>query len=435
MKKITLLSILTASLLFAKENVEDIKLKGIEYFKNNNYSLAVEEFLKIDDYGQSSNIDFYLARSYYELGMYEKALIVFERILINEPDNKRVQLEIAQTYLMLDSYDIAKVSFQELIDDPAVPTVVKNNIEDRLKFIDEKTKKHSFSSTLMFGWGYDDNINNTTSINNFNINVSNLGLINVPSGDKVKSSFYETAALFNHMYKYNDDLSFRNGLVFYKQDFTKDETKQLDVISLNTTPVYQIGDFSYGLIFGLDNVLYGDNRYLNNYSLTPKISYLIDPTKVYETSVKFLSKRFAQETDEKNNSWVYEYQNKIMFQTPDFGIVDISLSLGREIDEKNLTADVSKDYETLSLGDSYRIDEQFTVNSSLSFSNVDYKDINPSFNTKRADNIYGFLIGLGYSCNKDLSLGLTYNYVNQDSNQTPSDYDKNTVKSSVYYTF
>lgn len=431
MKKIALLSVLTASILFSKENVEDIKSKGIEYFKSNNYSLAVEEFLKINDYSQSSNIDFYLARSYYELGMDEKALIIFERILINEPDNKRVQLEIAQTYLMLDSYDIAKVSFQELIDDPSIPTVVKSNIEDRLKFIDEKTKKHFFSSTLMFGWGYDDNINNTINVSSYN---SNYGVLN-REGNIVKSTFYETAALFNHIYKYNDDLSFRNGLVFYKQDFTKDATKQLDVMSFNSTPVYQIGDFSYGLIFGIDNVLYGDNRYLNNYSLTPKISYLIDPTKIYETSIKFLSKRFVQETDEKNNSWVYEYQNKIMFQTADFGIFDLSLSLGREIDEKNITTDVSKDYETLSLGDSYRIDEQFSINSSISFSNVNYSDINSLFDTKRKDNIYGFLIGLGYSCNKELSLGLTYNYVNQDSNQTPSDYDKNTIKTSIYYTF
>ena len=55
------------------------------------------------------------------------------------------------------------------------------------------------------------------------------------------------------------------------------------------------GDISYGLIFGMDNVLYGDNQYLNNYSLTPKISYLIDPTKIYETSVKFLNKNFVKE--------------------------------------------------------------------------------------------------------------------------------------------
>jgi hypothetical protein len=83
----------------------------------------------------------------------------------------------------------------------------------------------------------------------------------------------------------------------------------------------------------------------------------------------------------------------------------------------------------------YRIDDQFSINSSISFSNVDYNDMNSLFGTKRSDNIYGFLLGVGYSFNKDLAFGLTYNYINQDSNQAPSEYDKNTIKSSIYYTF
>ena len=435
MKKTILLSILTTPLLFAYEDFSLIKQKGMEYFKNNNYQLAIEEFIKIDDYKQSSSIDFYLARSYYELGMFEKALIVYERILINEPNNKRVQLEIAQTYLMLDSFQIAKISFLEILNDSSVPQIVKDNIENRLKFIDEKTKKHFFTSTLMFGWGYDDNINNTTSINSFNINVSNLGLINIPSDDKVKSSFYETAALFNHMYRYNENLSIKNGLVFYKQDFTMDETKQLAVISLNTTPIYQMEDFSYGLTFGIDNILYGNNRYSNNYSLTPKFSYLIDPLKIYETGIKFLAKRFIQEKDDGNDAWVYEYQNRLIFQTQNYGIFDISLVLGKEIDEKNIRYDVSKEYESLTFGNSYKIDEQFTVNSTVSYSNVDYHDENRLFGTKRVDDIFNLILGLNYNYSKDLTFGLNYTHVEQNSNQTPTDYNKNIIKTSMYYSF
>ncbi len=435
MNKVLVLSALISSLLFSQENVDVIKQKGIEYYKANNFQLAIEEFTKIDDYKQSLNIDFYLARSYYALGMYEKALIAYERILINEPDNKKVQLEIAQTYLMLDSLEIAKISFLELLNDPTIPTVVKDNIENRLKFIDQKTKKHFFASTFMFGWGYDDNINNTTSINSFNINVSNLGLVNVPSGDRLKSSFYETALLFNHMYKYDENIALKNGLVFYKQDFTRDSNKQLDVISFNTTPMYQMGDFSYGVILGIDNILYGDNRYLNNYSLSPKLSYLIDDTKIYETSLKFLTKRFVQETDEGNNSWVYEYQNRLMFQTQNYGMFDVSLVFGREIDDKNIRYDVAKDYETLSLGNNYKIDKELTLNSSISFNNVNYEDKNTLFETKRADDIYSAILGLSYSYDKDLTFGLNYSYVRQDSNQIPTDYDKSTIKTSVYYSF
>jgi tetratricopeptide (TPR) repeat protein len=435
MKIFTFLAIVTTSLLFAQDNVESIKQKGIEYYKNNEFSSAIEEFTKIDDYKQLATIDFYLARSYYEIEIFEKALIVYERILINEPENKRVKLEIAQTYLMLKSYEIAKVSFKELLDDSSIPQSVKENINDRLKFIEEKTKKHFVGSSLMFGVGQDNNINNTTTMDSFQINVANLGLLNVQSDDKVKSSFYETALLFNHLYNLDENLSFRNSLIFYRQDFTKDNSKQLDVISLNTTPIYTNSDVSYGITFGIDNILYGDNHYLNNYSLTPKISHAIDSTKIYETSVKFLNKDFVQEIDEGNKSLIYEYQNRLILQTQDLGIFDVSLALGRENPKDKTRYDVEKEYGIVSLVNNYKISEQFTINSLLSFNNVNYRDENPLFEGKRKDDIYSLMFGLGYLYSKDLNLGLNYSYVNQDSNYVPNDYNKSVIKTTVVHDF
>ncbi len=436
MKKLILFSILTSSLIFAQDNdVEKIKQKGIEFYKNNEFSSAIEEFTKIDDYKQSSNIDFYLARSYYEIEMFEKALAVYERILINEPENKRVKLEIAQTYLMLKSYEIAKTSFKELLEDSSIPESVKININERLKQIEEKTKKHFISSSIIFGVGQDTNINNTTSIDSYQLNISNLGTLDIQSDDKVKSSFYETALLFNHLYNLDESFSFRNNLVFYRQDFTKDKSKQLDVISLSTTPVFTDNDVSYGLTFGIDNILYGDNHYLNNYSLTPKISYTIDQTKIYETGIKFLNKDFIQETDSGNKSLVYEYQNRLILQTQDIGIFDISLAFGRENPKDKSRYDVEKEYGTISLVNNYKISEQFSLNSLLSFNNVNYRDENPLFEEKRKDDIYSLMFGLGYLYSKDINLGLNYSYVNQNSNYVPNDYNKSVIKTTIIHDF
>lgn len=435
MKRIVILSILASSLIFAQENIEDIKLKGLDFYKSNNFQLAIDEFLKIKDYNKSSSIDFYLARCYYETGQYEKALIVYERIQINEPDNKRVKLEIAQTYMMLDSYETAKVGFQELLDDSSIPDVVKSNIETRLKQINEKDKKHFFASTLMFGWGEDSNINNTTNSDNFNINVSNLGLININSDEKIKSTFYETAALFNHMYKFEDNLFFKNGLTFYKQDFTKDDTKQLDVISLNTSTILKDDNIAYSATFGLDNVLYGDNHYLNNYIFTPKISYILNPSTIYETNLKFLNKKFVNLDDVGNNSWVYEYQNKFILQTQTYGIFDFALGLGRENPEEDIRYDVSKEYINISMGNIYQINDSYMINSNVGFTNSNYRDLNPLFEEKRKDDIYNFMLNLSYAYSKDTIVALIYNYINQNSNQVPTDYDKNILKTSIYYSF
>lgn len=427
MKKVIVLSILATSLIFAQENIEDIKLKGLEFYKNDNYQLAIDEFIKIKDYNQSSSIDFYLARSYYEVGQYEKALAIFERIQIKEPDNTRVKLEIAQTYLMLDSFETAKLGFQELLDDISIPDVVKSNIATKLKQIDEKNTKHTFSSTLMFSWGEDSNINNTSN-----------GYIVGYSNDKVKSTFYETALLFNHMYNYSDNMFFKNAITLYKQNFTEDSSKQLDVISLNSTPILKdSNNIAYMLSFGFDNVLYGDKQYLNNYSISPKISYAIDSNLVYETNVKFLNKKFINENDQSNNSMVYEYQNRLFFQTQDYGIFDFGLVFGKEKREKEIdfSYNVSKDYISLLLGNIYQINDLYTLGSNISYINSDYRDLNPLFAEKRKEDTYNLMLNLSYAYSKDMILALIYNYINQDSNQTLYTYDKNIIKTSIYYTF
>ena len=436
MKKLILFSILTTSLIFAQDDdIEKIKQKGIEFYKNNEFSSAIEEFTKIDNYKITSSIDFYLARSYFEIEMFEKALIVYERILINEPDNTRVKLEIAQTYLMLKSYDIAEVSFKELLNDPTIPDNVKANINERVKLIEEKTKKHFVSSAIMFGVGQDTNINNTTNFDSFQINIPNLGTLDIQSDDKVKSSFYETALIFNHLYNYDENFSFRNNLVYYRQDFTKDNSKKLDVVSLSTTPIYTDNDISYGVTFGIDNILYGDNHYLNNYSLTPRISYIIDPTKIYETSVKVLNKDYIQATDDGNKSLVYEYQNKLILQTQDAGIFDMNLTFGRENPKDKTRYDVEKEYGIVSLANNYKISEQLSFNSLLSFNKANYRDENPLFEGKRRDDIYSLALGLGYLYSKDINLGLNYSYVNQDSNYIPNDYNKSVIKTTVIHDF
>ena len=45
------------------------------------------------------------------------------------------------------------------------------------------------------------------------------------------------------------------------------------------------------------------------------------------------------------------------------------------------------------------------------------------------------MLNLSYAYSKDMIIALIYNYINQDSNQTPTDYDKDIIKTSIYYSF
>jgi hypothetical protein len=87
------------------------------------------------------------------------------------------------------------------------------------------------------------------------------------------------------------------------------------------------------------------------------------------------------------------------------------------------------------MGNSYQINDSYMINSNVGFTNSNYRDLNPSFEEKRKDDIYNFMLNLSYAYSKDTIVALIYNYINQNSNQVPTDYDKNILKTSIYYSF
>ena len=113
----------------------------------------------------------------------------------------------------------------------------------------------------------------------------------------------------------------------------------------------------------------------------------------------------------------------------------MNLTFGRENPKDKTRYDVEKEYGIVSLANNYKISEQLSFNSLLSFNKANYRDENPLFEGKRRDDIYSLALGLGYLYSKDINLGLNYSYVNQDSNYIPNDYNKSVIKTTVIHDF
>lgn len=438
MKKIVLSIVVASTLLFANENntaSQALLQKAMISYQNKNYKVALEEFVKINESSNNSKIDFYLGRTYYELGDYENALASYERVSINEPNNKRVVLEIAQTYFMLGMYEDSKERFNQMLSDPTIPDIVRNNILSRLETIESKTKKHFLGFSALLGYGFDSNINNTTGIGSYSVYIPQLSTnLNLSPDDKKDSTFAEGGLLLNHVYKHNDTLSFRNGVTFYTQSYTEDDSKDLSLISLNTTPIYNVDKTNYMVTFGYDHIWYNDVAYLNNYYIAPKISHMIQNNLIYEASIKLLEKDFFTPNQDKDST-SYELSNKLMYQNNTFGIFGTEIILGTENEEKEARTDVSKDYFSLKLTHAYKISSLLTLNSNIGFIDTNYKDEDINFVSKREDESYNLGAGLSYEYSKQTTLGLSYNYLNQNSNHEPFEYDKQVVKTYLYYNF
>ena len=336
---------------------------------------------------------------------------------------------------MLRMYKEAKEQFELVLSDFSIPETVRNNIMLKIKEIESNTKKSFFNLTMLIGYGFEDNINDTTNISSYNIYIPTYDInSNITTDEKTDSTFLEKALLLSHLYKQQDNLAYRTYTTIYSQKYTEDSSKDLTVISIGTTPIYTKDKTNYMLDIGYDYIWYDDSKYLQNYYLTPKLSYLIDQNMMYDIYFKLLKKDFYKSNDDKD-SHTYEVSNKLTFKHNKYGIFGFELLGGMEERRLDIRTDVSKEYLTFKVHNSYKIYQNLTINNIISYTDTKYKFDDVNFLTKRKDKAYNLNTNLGYNLSDNTIISLSYNYTNQNSNHEPFNYDKQVVKTSLYYNF
>lgn len=78
----------------------------------------------------------------------------------------------------------------------------------------------------------------------------------------------------------------------------------------------------------------------------------------------------------------------------------------------------------------------YTHCSSIEFYKDRYKiKENFLYDNKKKDNRFTFDLGVLKSINKNLSLGATFRYIDNKSNQNIYQYDKHIIRTNLYYSF
>ena len=429
-KKLLLGSIVT-TLALANTTTADL---AMEHYKNKEYAKALEKFEQISSFTASSGVDFYIGRSHYELGNYDQALVAYDRFLINNPQHKRAQLEVAQTYFKLGAYEQALERFQTLMSDPQIPEVVKRNIQLRIGAIKERLTPHNYRMSATFGIGYDTNIHNATDADSYDAFIPGLGTIPLTPQDKEESFFYDAAFTLNHIYTQSDDMALQNSVTLYHRQFKEDSSKTTSMLSLATAPVFKYNGANLMLRLGYDHVWYDSSSYLDVLSITPSFSKPFDDNKLYNVSLKVAKKLFHSDCSSRDAT-LYELSNRLLIQTKDYGVFGFDLIAAQEQRDNPQRTDISKNQYTLALTNSYNITQSLNLRSSISYSDTKYKYKSPFFLSKRDDERYNYGLNLGYRYNNQITVGTSYNYIKQNSSHAPYDYDKSVIRSYLNYTF
>ncbi len=444
MKKLLSTILLTLSLLVANDvnqdnktnyiqvNINEFK-KAVSHFKKRQYKNALQILNKLSDsLIDSQKIDFYIGRSNFELGEYEQSLAAYDRILINDPNNFRIMLEVGLTYFKMGLLKEAKKEFEAVLKEK-IPESVKRNIEIQLEAINNKTQKNFFTITGIFGMGYDSNINTQTEDDS--VYVPNLnGNVNLTTG--VNSSIVsEIGMVLNHVNKVNDTFLYQNSATLYGMKYIHHDSNNMGLVSLNTTPTYLKDKNIYSMGLTVDHVNYNGKRYLNSYSMQPKLTHTVNKNLLYEMYFKTTLKDFFENPD-TNNAKVFELSNKLSFTNEKFGLFTSELILGKEDRNNNSSSDsISKGYYTINLSHSYNINKKLAFQTSLSRSEYKYREQDASFLKHRKDTKHIISAGLINTYSKNLSFNTSIQLQDNASNIIIYDYDKYTIKAYIYLTF
>lgn len=161
-KSVSFLTLLPLT-LFAADNQysNEAFSKAIDSYNNRVFQ---DSYLVFKEYSKKEKLDdnlsFILARSAYELGKFDEAEKLYKELLDKTPTNNRLKLELAQTYFQQKKYDEAEILYKEVLKDETLPVNVKNNIEKTLIFLNKKSQRNFFRTTLSAGYGYDSNVEN-----------------------------------------------------------------------------------------------------------------------------------------------------------------------------------------------------------------------------------------------------------------------------------
>ena len=423
-KFIPLILLMTAS--FSSYATKVDYQSALSLYKNQSYSEAYNAFLKLVESDYSSiDYNFYFARTASLLNKTGEAISAYERILIINPSHTRTKLELGKLYFEQGDMTQAKIYFNSAKSE-ALPEAVQNNINRYMVKIDQKTKQSFLTGALIFGAGYDTNINVAPDASSWF--VPGYGDFNNTS-DNLKSLYNQQVGIINHYYNASSQLGFnvKNSLLAFNKSVPGESEYNIQYLRYQPALIfnYETHKIETGLHF--DTMRYGGDAYIESYGFKPILSHQLNASSLIRVQAKLLVKNYLQsknqERDARYNELGLTYSKQLNSQT----IWHATMELAQERQEKSSLLDVSNNMLLIKSGVSYKYSPSLRMSGELQYSKKHYLDNNPYFLTKREDDYLKATLDVSKKVTKDLGIQFTAEHTVNESNQNAYSYNKNVL--------
>jgi len=405
--------------------------EAISLYKNKQYQKAYNELLKLlkqDNY-QSAVLNFYFAKSAEKLGNYKEALGAIERILINNPNDSLAQFQRAKLFFLLKDYTSAKTYFLQL-KQTLKDKKSQKEIDKYILAIQNQQKKNSLIFTLVATMGYDSNINNTSSADKWDLYLGD-NTLPVQNSQDIKHSYtFEEILLTNFKHKF-DNSTFDNNLLLLSKQYTASHDIDINYFKESPAIIFKNDNYISTSRLNYGYLTYGDNYYMSIYGIEENFKYKISKDIINSTKLKIDNKIYTQAKTNKNAT-LYSIENKTdkYFSNNKTGFL---LGYAKNVRHKGNLSTINYQNFKTAIDDTYKFSSSLTLNSKLQYEYIKYKDEYAVFNTTQKDKRTTFNIALTKKL-KYFSLVGNYEFINNDSNIAPFDYDKWNINLSIIKT-
>jgi len=390
-------------------------------FTQKNYQKALPLFdTLVNKYPQNEKINFYYARTAFELKNYEFAFTAYDRILISNPTNHRVRLELARTLFMMKSYKQAKKEFEAVLISP-IPPAVRANVKKFIAAIEDKEKTYVLNKVAIFGFGWDDNVDNNiddvssnspTPKHDTNFKAILVGNLIVPN-------------------KKDNTLTWETTAIGYMQEQSRYKDSNIQLASFTTGIARSNKKIKNLMSLTYDHIWYGGSQLLYIYGVSDKLQYKINKQNTLQFDMKFKKKKFSDVDDQIKNSHTAELAlqyTKSFANKKDKIILSTShITEKRDMEQDNLNANISKDTTKykISFNKNFLKDYDFTIGYQTEI--YHYKEKLSFAPELRKDHKKTFTSKLSYTLDKKQMIALEYINVNNKTNDENYLYKKQSV--------
>lgn len=429
---LTLIALLSTHLLATDITSKELYMHAQTAYNQGDFKQAYPLFEQLlEQTPQSAEINFFVGRCALELRQYDEAMAAFDRVLMINPKHTRTHLELARLYYERQQLELSQTELNLVLNDQ-LPNDIRDVAMAFKRRIDESISSHHFSGAVIVGGGYDSNVNNDIGNKAFI-----LPSLNIPiSGNtKEKDGYGFSTFVINHSYDFGErgGWTLENSFVGYDKLYSKSSLNNLVLFSLSSAPTWSEKQLKIALPVMFDRVYIDGKGYLYNVGAGIKKTYLLDPLSAIESGYTFKRGYYHEETHDVNAHLIYANYRRIVGDNLFSFALQTSYGINKEVESTRTDVD----YTEFKYGIDLSKEFTKTLRGSLGYTRIEdrYSDVDSIFLTKRHDDKDQYELSLGYTVQKNLSLGASVAYSDNHSNHEPYDYDKLNALASVMWTF